>query len=254
MSVFTLSGLVQLHVKAGEGPRRARHPGPGNGPEKSRGPSDDHDCACPAGSSLEHVRRPGVHLVRPRPECGCRGRKAEQSGEPGECHDRWDLGSESPSRHCPGMQNRQPFTAESIELGRPMGAQCSVNPAPSGAAVRPATLAPSGGASKASAAQVRQASGLRRKRAHRLLAALVGQLERAPVHRDAPARADVPVRAHGLGRVHVRRAHEPARLVGADGEQRQVRGAAAPADLGEERLVVARVPREIDEAPARARA
>ena len=55
----------------------------------------------------------------------------------------------------------------------------------------------------------------------RLLDRLVGEAERAPVMAERLGRAAQLQRLHGLVRVHVVVAHEPARLVGADRQQRQ---------------------------------
>ena len=53
---------------------------------------------------------------------------------------------------------------------------------------------------------------------------LVGQLERAEMHAEAPARADCEVRAQGFVGVHVHGLHEPARFVGANWNQGEVEG------------------------------
>src|SRR5262249_31387956 len=60
---------------------------------------------------------------------------------------------------------------------------------------------------------------------------LVGELEGAPVHGAERARAELDERVTGVLGVEVLRAHEPARLVGSDGEHRPIDGAEAIADL-----------------------
>jgi hypothetical protein len=55
----------------------------------------------------------------------------------------------------------------------------------------------------------------------------VGQIESAPVHADRALRADVEMDLHRFGRVDVPGAHEPARLAGADCDQRDVEAAVA---------------------------
>jgi hypothetical protein len=65
----------------------------------------------------------------------------------------------------------------------------------------------------------------------RVVDALVGQLETAIVNTDAQARLEIEMRAHGLLRIHVLVAHEPARFVGADREQREVHDTVALAQL-----------------------
>src|SRR2546428_10783855 len=58
--------------------------------------------------------------------------------------------------------------------------------------------------------------------AHRLGDSLRGQLERAEMHGDALARRQIEARLYGFGRIHVNLLHEPAWLVGPDGEEREV--------------------------------
>src|SRR5205807_8747056 len=57
---------------------------------------------------------------------------------------------------------------------------------------------------------------------NRLVYPLRRQLKRAVVHREAPARAEIEMRLHGFRRIHMDVFHEPAWLVGADREQRQI--------------------------------
>jgi hypothetical protein len=57
------------------------------------------------------------------------------------------------------------------------------------------------------------------------------------VHADAARGLQIEVRADGLVGVHVRVDHEPARLVGADRQQRQVDARPSAADLGKVRGV-----------------
>src|SRR5437667_435141 len=54
--------------------------------------------------------------------------------------------------------------------------------------------------------------------AHGLVDSLRGQLERAVMHSDALTRRQIEVRLHGFHRIHVNVLHEPAWLVGPDGE------------------------------------
>ena len=63
--------------------------------------------------------------------------------------------------------------------------------------------------------------------------ALVSELDGGVVDGDGRFRAKQPVGAHRLVGVDVLRRHEPARLVGADGQQREVRWPDALADLRE---------------------
>ena len=49
-----------------------------------------------------------------------------------------------------------------------------------------------------------------------------GHREGSEMHADAFGRFKVEVRLYGFGRIHVNRLHEPARLVGADWQQRQI--------------------------------
>src|ERR1019366_3686530 len=67
----------------------------------------------------------------------------------------------------------------------------------------------------------------------RFVERLVGELERAPVHRNEPARPEINERLHRLFRVHVLLAHEPGGVVRTDGQHRGVDDPGAPADLGE---------------------
>src|SRR5690606_18835323 len=85
----------------------------------------------------------------------------------------------------------------------------------------------------------------------RLERRLVAEPERAPVHGDeGAAPAEVEIRLHRFLRVHVHRAHEPARRVRADREQRGVERAEPRADLREPREV-ATVAAEVDRGAAR---
>ena len=66
------------------------------------------------------------------------------------------------------------------------------------------------------------------------------------MHRDAPSCPKVAVGPHGLLGIHVGSAHEPARLIGSDGEERHIRRAAAAADIREEKRVITRVTRKVE--------
>ena len=86
-----------------------------------------------------------------------------------------------------------------------------------------------------------------RSRRFRRIDAIIGQLERAVVDRDAgPGRQDLVGANRLLGR-HVHGGHEPARLVGSDRQQRQARRSEPLADLGE-MVAEGRVSREINDA------
>ncbi len=67
------------------------------------------------------------------------------------------------------------------------------------------------------------------------------------MHPDAVLRAEVAVRADGFGRIHVERLHEPAGLIGADSQHRDV-GRSQPQSYVREMRRVPRIPAEIDEA------
>src|SRR3984957_16048891 len=71
------------------------------------------------------------------------------------------------------------------------------------------------------------------------------QLKRPEMHADAVPADQVPVSPHRFGRIHVHRPHEPARLIGADAEHRDVGRAEAAPDVGEMRRISA-VAAEID--------
>ena len=75
------------------------------------------------------------------------------------------------------------------------------------------------------------------ERAQRFVDALGRQLERAEMHADALGRLEIQVRLHGLRRIHVNGLHEPARLVGADRQQRQIDRTEPLPDIAEERGV-----------------
>src|SRR5689334_2350872 len=60
-----------------------------------------------------------------------------------------------------------------------------------------------------------------RKRERRCVDRLVGQLKGSVMMRERELGAAVAERLHGLGRIHVLVAHEPARLVGADRQDRE---------------------------------
>jgi hypothetical protein len=47
-------------------------------------------------------------------------------------------------------------------------------------------------------------------------------LKGAEVHGDAPARSEIEMRLHRFRRIHVDVFHEPARLVGPDGNEREI--------------------------------
>ena len=83
----------------------------------------------------------------------------------------------------------------------------------------------------------------------RVVEPLVRELERAEVHRDADARLEIEVDANRLLGVHVDGRHEPARLVGANRDQREIDRAQPGADLGEV-AAVARITREVDRLPS----
>ena len=83
----------------------------------------------------------------------------------------------------------------------------------------------------------------------RVVEPLVRELERPEVHRDADARLKIEVDANRLLGVHVDGRHEPARLVGANRDQREIDRAQPGADLGEV-AAVARITREIDRLPS----
>ena len=80
-----------------------------------------------------------------------------------------------------------------------------------------------------------------REGARRLVERFVGEREGAPVDADRASGGEVEMDLHRLGRVDVLLLHEPARLVGADRQQRQVEAAVrrslaageARADIGE---------------------
>jgi hypothetical protein len=94
------------------------------------------------------------------------------------------------------------------------------------------------------------AKGLRRERggaagggerAKGFVAAFVGQLPRAPMHADGLAGGDVAVDLDGFGGVAMLCGHEPAGLVGSDGNEGDVGRAEAAADVVEKRGIVAGV-------------
>src|SRR5213079_570001 len=68
---------------------------------------------------------------------------------------------------------------------------------------------------------------------NRLVYSLRGQLKRAEVHRDAAAGAEIEVRLHRFSRIHVDVLHAPARLIGADRQERQVDRGEPRGDLPE---------------------
>src|SRR6185369_8422681 len=82
----------------------------------------------------------------------------------------------------------------------------------------------------------------------RLVHCFIGELECTPMDRDHGARAEQPECVDGFFRIHVEITHEPARLIGADGEQRRIERPVARADRLEFRMKTG-VPREVD-APA----
>src|SRR5207237_9061767 len=84
---------------------------------------------------------------------------------------------------------------------------------------------------------------------NRLVHSLRRQLKRAVMHRETAARAEIEVRLHGFGRIHVNVFHEPARLVGADGKERQSDWGEPRGDLPEMRPTYA-ISREQESAPA----
>jgi len=66
------------------------------------------------------------------------------------------------------------------------------------------------------------------------------------MHRQAQARADVAVDLHGLGWIAVLFAHEPAWLVRADRNHREIGRAETFTDVGEQRFVITGVADEIE--------
>lgn len=72
-----------------------------------------------------------------------------------------------------------------------------------------------------------------------VIAALGGELKGAPVPGEAGAGPRVLMAAHRLGGIQVHRGHEPARLIGANGHEREVGGAGAAADGAKQLFVVA---------------
>ena len=68
------------------------------------------------------------------------------------------------------------------------------------------------------------------------------QLERAEMNADALRRAEIQVRLHRLRRIHVHDVHEPARLVRADRQQREIDRTEPVADVAEERTAYALSP------------
>ena len=72
-----------------------------------------------------------------------------------------------------------------------------------------------------------------RQLADRLVDTLRRQLKGPEVHRDAPGGTEIEVCLHRLRRIHMDVLHEPARLVGADGQEREVYRRQAGPDLAE---------------------
>src|SRR5512144_2615450 len=72
---------------------------------------------------------------------------------------------------------------------------------------------------------------------HRLVDALRGQLDGAVMHADAADRLEINVSLHRFGGIHVHRLHEPARLVGANRQQREIDRSESPANIRKERRV-----------------
>ena len=62
-----------------------------------------------------------------------------------------------------------------------------------------------------------------------------GRLERAEVHADAVGRFEIEVRLHCLHWIHVNGLHEPARLVGTDGEHPEIELSLPSLGIGVER-------------------
>ena len=85
------------------------------------------------------------------------------------------------------------------------------------------------------------------QRAERLVQTFSRELEGAKVHPDAHRDLEIDVRLHRLGRIHVNRLHEPARLVGANWQECQIDCAERAANLVKE-TSVARVACEVDPA------
>src|SRR5690348_1728233 len=79
----------------------------------------------------------------------------------------------------------------------------------------------------------------------RLVDTFVGEAKAAVMAAQAEVRAELEVRAHRVCRVHVLLAHEPARLVTADRQERGVGAAETAAQLREQRRV-AGVSRVVD--------
>jgi hypothetical protein len=78
------------------------------------------------------------------------------------------------------------------------------------------------------------------------VAFFVSEAEAAPVHSDAEASAEIAVDLDGFGGIAVLGAHEPAREVGADGEDCGVWGTEASGDFAEQGWVVAGVAGEVE--------
>ena len=73
------------------------------------------------------------------------------------------------------------------------------------------------------------------QRQDRCIDRFVGQLEGAEMYADAAFGAQIAMRADRFLRVHVMGAHEPARLVSADRQQREIDARKAMVDFGEVR-------------------
>ena len=71
-------------------------------------------------------------------------------------------------------------------------------------------------------------------------------MKRAPMHGHAFTRAEIAVDLHGFSRVAVLFAHEPARFVGADRDEGEVRRAEAGTNIGEQAWVATGVADEIE--------
>src|SRR5262245_314419 len=72
------------------------------------------------------------------------------------------------------------------------------------------------------------------ERAERIVDAFGRQTEGAEVHAEALAGLKIQVRPHRLFGIHVHALHEPARLVGAYRDEREIDRTEAAADVGEE--------------------
>ncbi len=92
--------------------------------------------------------------------------------------------------------------------------------------------------------QIRLLHGVR-EQTRRFVERIVGEFEHAPVNADGLLRAHVLEDAHSLFRIDVLRAHEPARRIRADRNQREIEAAETRADIAKVRRITGGVAREI---------